>query len=320
MDNLGFANSLFGGLPYFNPGMMVNLSGRCATTKLAQCKNLGISTCEVSRKFDKDPDDVPDLHKEDFLARKQIVDQIAEWCDRNANAKTQIIYKNEWAPILYQYEIVQASAKRNRDWGHLIFTDMTLTQYLLVMCYGETTCSCRNPYHDDFAVMTKYHADRFMSLLKYLHHDESKPSFVRATYTTTSKRLVDPDFFSTIDVPTKTYNPPIFHVTPDNFVPSLLESELEKIDNLTAQVSHSKTPAPASVRAEVTGRKEDRPKAEQYMAANEKNAAACAYCEKIGKSTMPICSRCKLVRYCSAECQRSAWPMHKPVCKAVSKK
>jgi len=196
---------------------------------------------------------------------------------------------------------------------------MTLTQYLLVMCYGESSCSCGNPYHDDFAVITKYHADRFMSLLKYLHHDESKPKFVRATYTTTSNRLVHPDFFSTIDPPTKTYDPPIFHVTPENFVPSLLESELEKIDNLTSQISSSKSP-PAGLREEVMGRKEDRPKAEQYMAANAKNAAACAYCEKIGKSTMSVCAGCKLVRYCSRACQKAAWPRYKPVCKSAAKK
>jgi len=34
---------------------------------------------------------------------------------------------------------------------------------------------------------------------------------------------------------------------------------------------------------------------------------------------MKKCSRCKLVRYCSAECQKNHWPKHKLVCVKVSK-
>eukprot|EP00613_Pedinella_sp_CCMP2098_P082362 CAMPEP_0171994774 /NCGR_PEP_ID=MMETSP0993-20121228/279129_1 /TAXON_ID=483369 /ORGANISM="non described non described, Strain CCMP2098" /LENGTH=492 /DNA_ID=CAMNT_0012647861 /DNA_START=58 /DNA_END=1536 /DNA_ORIENTATION=- len=38
-----------------------------------------------------------------------------------------------------------------------------------------------------------------------------------------------------------------------------------------------------------------------------------------GAGRMKKCSRCKLARYCSAECQKNHWPKHKLVCVKVSK-
>ncbi|TFK52252.1 hypothetical protein OE88DRAFT_1657406 [Heliocybe sulcata] len=314
MEGMG---SIFSGLPYFNPLMMVNRSGTCATTKLMQCTSFGVYMLDVSPKFDQDPEGLPDLTKEDFLARKQVVEEVAQWVETHKNKEPQAVVKNEWVPILYQYEIVKGSAKRNRDWGHLIFTDLTLTRYLLVMCFGDRACDCGNAFHHDYDAIVKWQADRFMSLLKYIHHaDESpKPLWVRATYTTSSNRWLDPDFLNSLDIPkaaTKT-TPPIFHVTSDNFVPSLLSSEIEKIDNLRSQ--SSKPRPPSSVMNAVLGSKQDRPDAKNYTVMNEKNARQCSYCEKLGEHDMPMCGRCKLVRYCSAECQRKAWPAHKVFCK-----
>ncbi|KAH7874556.1 ankyrin repeat-containing domain protein [Lentinula edodes] len=37
--------------------------------------------------------------------------------------------------------------------------------------------------------------------------------------------------------------------------------------------------------------------------------------EKDGKSTLMICSRCQVERYCSTQCQKKAWAEHKKVCK-----
>lgn len=84
----------------------MNLSGTCATTKLVQCKNFGIYTCSVERKFHKDPEDVPDLSKEDFLARKMVVDQIGQWCEDNGKySKNRSVDSIEWSPILYAYQV-----------------------------------------------------------------------------------------------------------------------------------------------------------------------------------------------------------------------
>jgi hypothetical protein len=58
-----------------------------------------------------------------------------------------------------------------------------------------------------------------------------------------------------------------------------------------------------------------------------KQNAICANCNKgygknhpfplvNGKPTGGVCSRCKMVRYCSKECQRGHWKTHKPQCKS----
>ena len=47
--------------------------------------------------------------------------------------------------------------------------------------------------------------------------------------------------------------------------------------------------------------------------------ALCARCGKPGATGMLRCSKCKSVRYCSRECQRSDWKQHKLRCKEVSK-
>lgn len=78
--------------------MMVNTSGTCATTRLIQCRNFGVSMNDVSRKFDQDPEDVPDLSKEEFIARRQILDQVEEW-------SSTLGKHGEFAPILYRYEV-----------------------------------------------------------------------------------------------------------------------------------------------------------------------------------------------------------------------
>lgn len=180
-----------------------------------------------------------------------------------------------------------------------------------------------------------------MSLLKYLHHEEAKPSWyacntlaslitwtilprIRATYTTRSHQYkLDPVFLNSHDPPAgvKSENaqfPHILLVTPQNFTPSLLPSELEKIDNLFARGGKSPS-IPTSLREEVTGSKETRPHVS--AAWKQRNPRQCAYCEKHGEKSLSVCSRCvtysflslawspsnisvfrcKLVQYCGPE-------------------
>ena len=85
--NASWAQSMFG-------MGFVNLSGTCATTRIIQCYQLGIYTCEVSRKFEQDPDHVLDLHKPDFLARKKVVDAVDKWCSGKDELQLYL-------PILY---------------------------------------------------------------------------------------------------------------------------------------------------------------------------------------------------------------------------
>ena len=92
----------------FNPMMMVNTSGTCATTRLIQCRYLGISTNDVSRKFQRSPEDAPDLSRDDFLARKKIINQVSRYCDDRAR-ETKSKYDDQYVPILYLYEVSSQS-------------------------------------------------------------------------------------------------------------------------------------------------------------------------------------------------------------------
>src|SRR5580698_3552759 len=70
---------------------------------------------------------------------------------------------------------------------------------------------------------------------------------VRSTYTTYSAGYhLNPVFLSSQDPPPSEVNKhfPIFHVTEDTFVPSLLPSEIEKLSNLLAQHGQEKTIPP----------------------------------------------------------------------------
>lgn len=85
---------------------MVNTSETCAATRLAQCRSLGISMNDVSQKFMRSPEAAPDLSEADFMARKEVIGQVSRWCHDN-KTKPAMIYKNEWAPILYRYEVLR---------------------------------------------------------------------------------------------------------------------------------------------------------------------------------------------------------------------
>lgn len=83
--------------------MSINLSGTCASTKLLQCHEMGVYECVVSQKFEQHPDRVVDLHRHEFLARKKVVDAVKAWVQTQPKAGG---YRpNEYAPILYEYEV-----------------------------------------------------------------------------------------------------------------------------------------------------------------------------------------------------------------------
>ncbi|KAF5323166.1 hypothetical protein D9758_016796 [Tetrapyrgos nigripes] len=250
---------------------------------------------------------------------------------------------HEWVPILYLYEIVKSSAKRERDWGHLVFTDLTLTRFLIVMIF-PAACDCGNYSHHDYGALTRYQADRFMSLLHYLKYEwsesknkpnwsavithtmtmyewsesENKPDWVRATYTTLDQAFkLNPELFDLAQG--KPNLPPIFHVTADNFIPTLLDSELEKIDNVVAQGMRKKRAEPSTRdRVLIVNPKEGKPNVNSTVWKN-KNPRQCSFCEKVSKDKdLQKCSRCKLMFYRGKECQRMAWPSHKFFCKSVT--
>uniref|UniRef100_A0A0W0F0W3 Uncharacterized protein n=1 Tax=Moniliophthora roreri TaxID=221103 RepID=A0A0W0F0W3_MONRR len=191
--------SAFSGFPGFSPMMMMNRSETCATRRLCQCTGFGISMNDVTQKFNRNPEYATDLSRMDFFARKAVIEQVEKWRDENEN-KPELIHENKWTPILYICEIVKSSPKHDRDWGHLVFTDATLSRFLIIMIF-PSTCDCGNLSHHDYDAgegrvttrrklmpntakqvwnlrsvprspyynaLTRYHADRFMSLVTYL--------------------------------------------------------------------------------------------------------------------------------------------------------
>jgi hypothetical protein len=53
--------------------------------------------------------------------------------------------------------------------------------------------------------------------------------------------------------------------------------------------------------------------ASSSSSAGTSSARSCVVC---GIHNSKLCSRCKKTYFCSPECQKSAWPEHKKVCKA----
>ena len=80
-----------------------------------------------------------------------------------------------------------------QDWGHIVLTDLTLSRFLLIMCFGpdkdgEYKEPCEigrsdlgsghgNDAHEQYFNITKYHADRFFSLAKYVFAGEPEPNW-----------------------------------------------------------------------------------------------------------------------------------------------
>jgi ribosomal protein L40E len=52
----------------------------------------------------------------------------------------------------------------------------------------------------------------------------------------------------------------------------------------------------------------------QAMMKKTADADVCAHCG--GRNPAKSCGRCKLIKYCSAPCQRAHWPAHKYACLA----
>lgn len=147
-----------------------------------------------------------------------------------------------------------------------------------------------------------------------------------------------PDFLNKQTAPSDPWDalPPIFHVTAENFIPSLSSDELEKIDNLRSQSSYLK-PIPKSVR-KLVRRREDEPATDKnWLVGNESAMRECNWCRKVG-TDFPQCSRCvfisflartpdrdskigpydvrrcKLVRYCNAE-----WYVFHPILRLAAR-
>ena len=80
----------------------INVSGICATTRLLQCRDFGVYQCDISRKFDRNPDELVDITKEDFYARKKIVKTVDRWSKGRGKFE-------QYTPILWSYEVCNST-------------------------------------------------------------------------------------------------------------------------------------------------------------------------------------------------------------------
>lgn len=318
MDHFGA--SLLSALPNFDPFMSLNLSCTCATTKLVQCVNYGTEMCDVTRKFlYQSAEQATDLARDDFMARKKLIEHVQQFDSKQGEDK--------WTPILYAYDIAKGSSKRQEDLGHMVFTDSTLSRFLMVLLFGPPGCACGNPYHNDYEALTRMHANQFMSLLKYVYckPDHPQPEWVRATYTTNAQNL-NPAFLISANLesdnppapPSSNSNTPkIINVLSTDFIPSLTEHHLGRIDALLGRSKSWGVPSPA-IRKSVKGKGgKPNPNTRVYKGGREQVQRECGNCRKVDPK-LQTCGRCKVVFYCSPACQKEHWSVHKILCKKPS--
>jgi hypothetical protein len=85
--------------------MMVNKSETSATRRLLQCTGLGCYMNDISSKFAPPAQEAVDLSREDFAARRAVINEVQDWMEKMEGKPSGEIPKNEWVPILYQYEV-----------------------------------------------------------------------------------------------------------------------------------------------------------------------------------------------------------------------
>lgn len=61
-----------------------------------------------------------------------------------------------------------------------------------------------------------------------------------------------------------------------------------------------------------------RPSAAQLATAAAVIGGGAQQCDECGATcALQRCAKCKVAGYCGSECQKRAWPTHKPICKAL---
>ena len=83
--------------------MSINTSEVCATRKLLQCRDFGLYGNDISQKFERNR--LPDLPSDHFAERKRVVRDVQKWVEEHHNKQPMLVFRNEWTPILYNFEV-----------------------------------------------------------------------------------------------------------------------------------------------------------------------------------------------------------------------
>jgi hypothetical protein len=170
--------------------------------------------------------------------------------------------------------------------------------------HGTTTTDApheKNPDQEDDDDQTPLRAADLFFLLRYFQHEDVQFAHLQV-YKTVLETMTD-----------QTIGDPFITVFEDDkdkkciVNPLMNELTLELAELIGLSTTTGVQPQPAA----------DAPSPPKFKS----QVAVCFVCAKAGSETLTLnrCSRCKIARYCSTDCQKSDWRKHKLVCQAAPK-
>mmetsp|Transcript_10866 Transcript_10866/g.18855 ORF Transcript_10866/g.18855 Transcript_10866/m.18855 type:complete len:331 (+) Transcript_10866:127-1119(+) len=309
MDGMESMASMFSSmLPYASPFMCVNMSGTCATSRLIQLRQMGCSTCSVERKIEKESG--PRQEQLDWLGMHQVVNQVHAMADKRAKTAGSA---GEFVCILFQWQQCEGAATRASDFGGLVFTDMTGTRFLVI----ETA------HQDSTKARSRRQADSLFSVLTYIGY---KPKWIRHVTMIPCRGDVLPKGLleSQGSLEDGSY---YGEVNQSNFVPSLTEMTMDKIDviigrdkSVQSHVQKDRESLGISLQALRASVTVPKPRYRRADMPADQLAYCCSHCKQTaaeaGVSALLTCGRCKIARYCNKKHQAAHWREHKIYCSA----
>jgi hypothetical protein len=312
------ANS-FGGL--FGPFQVINRYSCDLTIRLLQLRLFGISSIcgGIEEKVKERPTE--GALSEIFPWADSIVVQIKK-ASKKAGDKNR-----ELRLVTFSWEVVDGAASDESEMGKLVFCDATTTRFVIV---EPMDCPCVHHLLD-----VKRLANTLFNLLLFLGYG---PQYVKYVGVHPLSPVVPHDMLQDLmndDISPGTssdMSPRQLwgRIDESSMVPAISVDVLEKVEKLLSQdqfALETVNKARALVgltRDEAMSRVVGRFKASFDGSADlfslrdqEKIFKICRVCDaETGPNGVPVmtCSRCKKVYYCSRECQKKHWPVHKKFC------
>ncbi|GAA5982853.1 hypothetical protein JCM5350_003009 [Sporobolomyces pararoseus] len=297
-----------------------NLSETIGIKRILQIPLLGIVQNDVSSKLYKPDWNTVDLHPDDKAQRRIVYELLKKHCEADPVLKSM-----DWTPVLFKYEIYHGSARFALDWGQMVFVDNTATRWILVNCYGDRECTCCNAPHDkDYEEVLRAQTLRFLNALSYLP-SLPKVQWVRSTFTTNQHPQLHPllfDFSKTTSISVSNGVPPLLHFTPSTLEPAFTAVDLLRIDCFLKAFNRQPPDELVKQKVLVPDRLAHLPHPGKSVTLRYLNPEInhpvkreCQGCgHRFGFDTLKYCTGCYGVLFCSAECQKRNWKIHKLVC------
>ncbi|GAA5902629.1 hypothetical protein JCM6882_009337 [Rhodosporidiobolus microsporus] len=285
-----------------------------AAYRLLQAQHWGIQRCDVSPLFSRPVNDTP-VQEEDWRRGKRLL-----YSTRSALAGDPKLTRMGWTPILFRWEPYYAFAEDAIELGNFVYTDSTLTRFLIINLYGAEACSCCGVKETKvFGAASLLCARRLLGLLTYLPM-RNPVRWVRASYATKEhpvpfSRLFDFSDNLPVSTPLSEAGPSVFHLPASSVSPIFTAPDLQALNyimwrcgflapsNKVRQAVLAEGEAVESVRLSLT------------EVHSQEVGSGCGYCDK-AESVIYLqkCSACRNSFFCDRDCQRKGWKEHKQVC------